>query len=414
MRILYPFILFVFLSVEFFSQCDGDRYKTQIFDDYTLSSDILYGQNYSFQGELQDLFLDVYEPEGDLEAERALIIIAHGGFFITGSKTGEDVVPFAEDFAKMGYVVASIGYRLGMEGDPILPSEQTSTEAVVRGIHDGKAAIRFFRKSIVEDGNPYRLNSDLFFSAGVSAGGFITVHSLYLDELDEIPEIVDTTKLGLGGGVEGLSGHLQYSSQLVAGVNIAGAVSDTAIIDNNEEALISFHGNLDNVVPYDVGIISLVGLELAEAMGSFPIHTKLDQLGIENCLVTQDGEAHVPHVGNELLYDTLVVKTRNFLASFVCDLDLNCEYEDIATNTFEAFDAKIKIYPNPSSDMMRVEFPYGDYSYEVCDLTGRVVERRFVNQSGTINLYRSILGKGIFVLNIIGENGQSSRKIAMH
>jgi carboxylesterase type B len=40
--------------------------------------------------------------------------MAHGGSFIGGSKTGTDVVPLCNDLQSLGYVVASIEYRVGM------------------------------------------------------------------------------------------------------------------------------------------------------------------------------------------------------------------------------------------------------------------------------------------------------------
>ncbi len=407
-------LLFCFIAFALSSQCDGDRYKAQIFDNFILTSDVVYGQNYDQVQQLQDLHLDIYEPEGDTEMERAVIILAHGGFFIAGDKTGDDVVPFAQDFARMGYVVCSIQYRLGMEADPFFPSEQTATEAVIRGYHDEKAAIRFLRKTIAEDNNPYRLSSDLFFSAGVSAGGFITVHNLYLDELDEIPVLVDTTKLGLGGGLEGLSGNPNYSSDLVAGVNIAGAIGDTTWIDANEEPLISFHGDNDGTVPFDIGTIGLLGIQLGTAMGSFPIHEKLNDLGIENCFEIQENQDHVPHVTNPLIYDTLLVKARNFLARYICDIDLTCEYTDIAVGLNSVDNLQARIYPNPSNDHIRIELPISDWNIEVLDISGRTILSRISNNVDQLTIDKSNIGEGVFILNMNSELGTLSQKVVFY
>lgn len=407
-------LLFAVLSVSLAAQCDNDRYKTQIFENFSLTSDIVYGSNYDHLGIMQNLHLDMYEPTGDLEEERAVILIAHGGFFIAGEKTGDDVVPFAQDFAKMGYVVCSIQYRLGMEADPFLPSEQTATEAVIRGYHDEKAAIRYLRKTIAEEGNPYRLSNDLFFSAGVSAGGFITVHNMYLDELDEIPVLVDTTKLGLGGGLEGLSGNPGYSSDLIAGVNIAGAIGDTTWIDANEEPLISFHGDEDGTVPYDIGTIGLLGFELGTAMGSFPIHEKLNELGIENCFETQENEDHVPHNGNALIYDTLVVKARNFLAKYICDIDLTCEYEQISVGLNDLQNLEAKIYPNPSNGAVRIDIPYAHWNINVLDVSGRIVYAQNDNNTDYFNLNKDQIGEGVFILNMSSELGTMSSKVVFY
>ena len=49
---------------------------------------------------------------GDTENNRPLIILAHGGSFIAGVRANPSMVSLGEAFAKRGYVVASISYRL--------------------------------------------------------------------------------------------------------------------------------------------------------------------------------------------------------------------------------------------------------------------------------------------------------------
>jgi len=61
-------------------------------------------------GKSQALLLDFYEPLGDKLEERPLVIIAHGGSFLTGDRS--QTVEFCVDFAKRGYVCANIEYRL--------------------------------------------------------------------------------------------------------------------------------------------------------------------------------------------------------------------------------------------------------------------------------------------------------------
>ena len=113
MKKLFTLLAIAMFFVPFNSngQCVGDRYKLEIFSAFNLSSDIQYGNNINYAGFDEDLVLDVYEPDGDTLSngdsvtDRPLILLAHGGSFIGGSKTGSDVVPLAQSFAKMGYVV---------------------------------------------------------------------------------------------------------------------------------------------------------------------------------------------------------------------------------------------------------------------------------------------------------------------
>ena len=149
MKKMYSLIIssFIFLN-SMNAQCDNNRFHNFVFSGSTIKSDIEYGKNVKYDGTPQVLLMDIYQPTGDTAIKRPLIIMAHGGSFISGSKTGTDVVPLCKDFAKLGYVVASIEYRLGMLNFPLMDSAGAAA-AVLRGFHDGRAAVRFFHKNIL-------------------------------------------------------------------------------------------------------------------------------------------------------------------------------------------------------------------------------------------------------------------------
>ena len=94
-------------------ECDGARYRYLVFDDFEKIEDVVYGSNISANGEQVDLEMDIYFPQGDTATNRPVILIAHGGFFLMGNNEFPDVLTLCEDFAQMGYVVASFSYRLG-------------------------------------------------------------------------------------------------------------------------------------------------------------------------------------------------------------------------------------------------------------------------------------------------------------
>ena len=58
--------------------CNGGRYASEIFSNFSLSSNIVYGQNTSFTGANTSLKLDFYQGMGDTETNRPLIIWVHG------------------------------------------------------------------------------------------------------------------------------------------------------------------------------------------------------------------------------------------------------------------------------------------------------------------------------------------------
>lgn len=387
------------------AQCDGDRYFNQVFNDFYVTENITYGSNLDWLGNTVDLLLDVYRPYGeDQTFSRPLVLIVHGGSFIGGSKTEQDVVPIARDLAKMGYVTASISYRLGV--DPIgalFNGEAEFTRAVIRGFHDGKAAIRFFRKTVEEDGNPYGINPDQIFMLGVSAGGFIALHNAYLSNEEQIPDVVDQSLPGLGGGIEGETGSPGYSSELQGVVNIAGAIRDSSWITAGAAPLLSFHGDQDGTVPYNSGA-PLGGIVPITVYGSALIHDQAEAVGLLNCFVPHYGADHVPHVGNAAYYDTTRAITANFLGHLVCPQEpLDCEYREITLDVEELGLPEMTMYPNPVRDVLTIHKPgLATAELEVYDISGRfVLTARMVGEQHSLPV--SHLPQGTYLLRLVTD-----------
>ena len=402
------------------AQCTGDRYKMQVFWESEVTSDIQYGSNINTQGNNENLTLDVYEPTGDSLANRPLLILAHGGSFIGGSKTGADVVSLATDFAKMGYVVASINYRLGFEGlsSGTLDSI-TATETVVRSVHDFRAAIRFFKKNFSENGNTYGIDTSLIFGGGVSAGAITAVHVAYLDELSELPTYIDTTKAGLGGGIEGNSGNPNYvSSGLVGIINIAGALRDTSWITPTSIPVLSFHGDQDGTVPYGSDIIYLQGFfAIMMVDGSQSIHLRAENVGITNCLHTHEGADHIPHsLDNQAAEytDTTLTISSNFMSALVCNETFNCIYDGttVYVGLSEKNTTDANVYPIPSQGNINIEA--GNIIEEI-QLTNLLGERVLVKQgtnSDNMQITRNNLPNGVYILSIKTDIGTTIKKIS--
>ncbi|MFM9005864.1 MAG: alpha/beta hydrolase, partial [Flavobacteriales bacterium] len=165
------------LSFQLAAQCDGVRYLNFVFAETTPTTDILYGVNINNQGANESLYMDVYEPTGDAANDRPLVIMCHGGYFLSGDKAAADVIPLCTDLARMGYVVASINYSVGIPFGAAL--EVPYGQAVVRAVQDLRAAIRWFRKNADTEGNTYRINPEQIFVGGASAGGFMALHHAY-------------------------------------------------------------------------------------------------------------------------------------------------------------------------------------------------------------------------------------------
>jgi para-nitrobenzyl esterase len=406
---------FVSLNAFSFAQC-GQRYHDKIFQDSTVSN-VTYGSNINRINQNETLRLDIHFPKGDVETARPLVIIAHGGNFLGGSKTGTDVLPMAKDLARMGYVVSSIDYRVGMTNFPLPgPDASDATEAVMRAVHDARAAVRFFRASY-ETGNPYRIDTSKIFFAGVSAGGFMALHLAYLDEMSEYPTQVDTVgQYGLNGGIQGLSGNPGYSSSVRAIINIAGAIGDTAWMKPGDIPVLNFHGTNDQTVPYGSDTIRLLGIyPLLMVHGSFSVDHKADLLGITNCFEIYEGQNHVPHVSNASYYDTTLNITRNFLAHFVCNEALNCSYGPQITAVAETYVDLLNAFPNPANEAFELilEGFSGNVNITLVDLNGKVV-RDFYCSGNKTRITRDGLPAGMYLVRAANSSKSAYTRVIFH
>ncbi len=402
-------IISLFCAATTYSQCDDGRYRDIIFSELDIQTDINYGENVDYLGVTQSLDLDVYQPADDTETERPLVIFAHGGSFITGSKQGPDVVPLCRDLASMGYVTASIEYRLGI--NILNDLTQAASEAVLRGYHDMKAAIRFMRKSVAEDGNPYGIDPDQIFIAGVSAGGFITLHTAYMDDLNEIPENIDQNATGLTGGLEGDTGNDGYSSEVSAVINICGALGDVDWIQTGDEPVLSFHGPFDTTVPYGSETLSLFGFPVIDVEGSSSVHVRAEEVGLTQCFEIYEDQGHVPHTTNQEFYDTTRAVIRNFLSHLICPMDINldCEYEEVVnTSVLENQEANkmFLVYPNPSRGLVKVELNSREaQTIQIHNSVGQLVRELTIEFEEISEIDLTDLPDGIYQISstVLGE-----------
>lgn len=354
--------------------CDGHRYRyNSAFSDFSVSYDVPYGSNVNALGLTEELVVDIYTPDGDMATDRALVVVAHGGFFLGGANDGEDVVSICEDLARMGYVVASMSYRLGV--DDLFDLETSMVEAVWRGVHDSRAAVRYFRKTVEEDGNPYGIDANRILLGGVSAGGFIALHHAYVDEDAEIPEQIDPTAPGLGGGLEGQSGNPGFSSEVMGIFNVAGAIRTADWLSPGDIPVVSVHGTADNTVPYGTGVITLTGIPIVEVDGSSTVHAAADAVGIEHCLHTLEGLDHVAHIGNSDAYDATISAIAGSMSGWLCDdWTMSCETYDYTSDIpdFAAL-ASWTLYPNPMASGQEIRWKdlTGVQTLLVADASGR-------------------------------------------
>ena len=239
------------------------RYVDHVFSDVTVTSDIVYGQadfDLDVDGpddvtDVRDLHLDLYEPTGDTETARPLIVWIHGGGFSGGSKTTGGSAEFATDWAKRGYVAVSIQYRLGPEsvdmGNLAAPE---GFIPIVAAYTDARMAIAWLRAHALELG----INPEVVVATGYSAGGVTADNLAYLGDL--------TT----GVGTDADPGHVD------AIVPIAGATLPQ-FVQAGEPPALMHHGDQDTRVPYGLAV---------------DLHDELVATSIDSTLHTYPGLGH--------------------------------------------------------------------------------------------------------------------------
>ena len=302
------------------------RYLDDIFSGVTVTSDVVYANNISILPMLfglppaaTDLLCDIYEPTGDTDTDRPVIILSHTGSFLpavingqpTGSKTDSSVVEQCMRWAKKGYVAVAMTNRLGWNPTSTDQNTRTSTliQAAYRGIQDARSMIRFMRQDEA-NGDSYGIDGSKIVFGGHGTGGYISLGVATLDTSIELylPKFLDLTdpanpvpfvyppvfgniwgtdmgyipvtdSLGnyildsLGNPIMApfaLPNNVGYSSDISLAFNLGGALADISWLEQGDVPIVSFHCGNDPYAPIDTGdvIVPTTGDFVVEVMGS--------------------------------------------------------------------------------------------------------------------------------------------------
>lgn len=194
-----------FLAFIFFTSChlvsaqSSPPYSTEQFS-YDSILNVTYGSAIDYAGNNETLLMDIYKPKGDNNCNRPVIVLVHGGAWVAGSKEDPDLILLSREFAKRGWVVANINYRLGTHktsnytmyalcnaslASPcgyICDSSEVY-RANYRAMQDIKGAIRFMKDRFALDST----DVNNVFVAGESAGAFNALSAAFLTDENEKP-----------------------------------------------------------------------------------------------------------------------------------------------------------------------------------------------------------------------------------
>jgi hypothetical protein len=287
MKKLYTFLL---MSVFFIgSTMAQTRYIDQVFSAVDITPNVLYSTNMSvLQGTPtpQSLPMDIFEPQGDTETSRPLIIHMHTGTFLpilyngnpTGMRQDASTMSICEDYAKRGYVVANIEYRLGW--NPLEPTQleraASLMTAVYRAIQDCKAAVRYFRKDFETNGNAYGIDTSRIILSGQGSGGWVALGYSAVDKLAEIQldkfadltdpvnpvYLIDTADWGDWDGYGGnpalnMENNVGYSNDVHMALSMGGGMGDLSWLEAGEVPIAAVHCPTDPTAIYTTGDVAV-------------------------------------------------------------------------------------------------------------------------------------------------------------
>ncbi|HYH74725.1 MAG TPA: alpha/beta hydrolase [Candidatus Saccharimonadales bacterium] len=230
--------------------------------------------------------LDLHIP--DSTKQYPLLVYVHGGGWYAGSKESAVATDYISEVARLGYVVASINYRLVPEYT--FPSQ----------IEDTKCAIRFLRANA----DKYQIDAARVGILGESAGGYLAAlagtsgnnttfkTAEYAAESDDVQAVVDLFGPTTFVGTTASASATRMAKNFLGTADPTAASAGTYATQDDPPFLI-VHGDADKTVP----------LEQSQLL-----HAQLQQVGVSSELLVvrngghglsiTDGQPLTPNLGN--------------------------------------------------------------------------------------------------------------------
>ncbi len=397
-KITYLSILFiVLLLVKAKAQyCTGDnRFTEEIYfanSDITLVTDLVYGNANDYEGNSQDLLMDIRYPSGANEtfSKRPFILMIHGGGYTSGSK--EDKTIASRVMARRGFVTAAINYRLGY--DDTQPDDGLF-QAAYRSQQDAFAALRY----IIEHANTYGIDTNWIFIEGRSAGAGTALNCIFADQSEW-----ETTVPGITaqwGSLNSSGNGLDHNFDIKGVTSDCGATSLMAIDSSDMVPMIMFHGEFDHLAPIDT----------AEGLaGSRFVYEQLVENRVCSELNVDLDGGHCPHPR-----DYRIQRTACFFKSIFCsactsvqlteEIPAACTGLTLETSGTNVKQQLIEIYPNPVSSQLTIT-GISEAQIQLLNAVGQVQTTIHTNQNlHTIDV--SALPVGLYFLKVLSPDNNS-------
>ena len=255
--------------------------------------------------------MDIYFPNNDIDTikKRPFILLIHGGGFYGGAR--DNFIYHSNEFAKRGFVVATMSYRLGFNQN----DSGDLQKAVYRAQQDAHTALRY----INSQAEKLNIDKSWIFIGGSSAGAITSLFASYASQAEwnqVLPSFEETL-----GSLKSSETNMDDSLKIKGIYNFMGAVQPIVFASGDLIPTISFHGELDKTVP--------IGKSQFTGFGSKPIHDMLTKAGVCSNLTIVKGGYHDIYLSAEGL-NFRINRVANFFKSLMCDSCTSTVYTDEA------------------------------------------------------------------------------------
>ncbi|MCB0641510.1 MAG: T9SS type A sorting domain-containing protein, partial [Phaeodactylibacter sp.] len=300
----------------------------------------------------------------------------------------------AEKLAQLGFIAASIQYRLCKRGDCVLaagtsiPCNVSWSNSLVPSAYvaalDAADAVEWLKLHAAS----YQIDVDKIAVGGHSAGAWTAMHLAFMDQ-EEATELCPSC----GTWPDYLEGELSAPTGIKAVINMSGAILDTLWMDPEEADIdvMTIHGTHDGVVHYgSEPVYPCCNTYSTAVQGACPITARQLNLGGNNYLLTGQNFGHdvftadwwpqselqiLWFLGKSLFEESSFAlhteQVRNtpvetcpppfapIIPATICSLPLEAPqvvfFEALINQTRETEQSRISCYPNPTANLLTVD-----------------------------------------------------------
>lgn len=191
-----------------------------------------------------DLDIHLFLPDTSYKSKRPVIAFFSGGSWTKGNP--EWAFSACADYAKKGWVAASVEYRLADRHNT------TPFEAVM----DARSAVRWLRKQSIQ----YNIDTTRIVASGNSAGGHLVLCAAMADKWNERTDDLNFSAVPnlilVNAGVYDLvgDGHTSWISQEAKDAISVREISPLHLIKEGLPPILVIHGTNDRSVAYEMAV----------------------------------------------------------------------------------------------------------------------------------------------------------------